>query len=179
MKKTILFTLFFLSQVSQSYANEPEWLEKKIREGNWNINGSGSLEYDSYSGLTGFASTSVQYFVWEKFSLGVMASYQHERNGDWFSLGPKGTYYFYETEKKAFFISQAINFTWFQSDSVNSYATNNFQLISAQSSLGFEHFFNPNVSFGPELRYLYYIDNEGLSGMKNDLSILLNFNLFF
>ncbi len=175
--KAIFSVLLFviIIQFNDARAEGEDWQEKSIKEGNWNLGGGGMLAYDTYNGGRASGALGAQYFVADNLSLGILTSfYYFKSNNHALGLGPKATYYFYETEKKAFYVSQSIGFYWGE----NSVGAST-HAVGGQTSVGFEHFFTSNVSFGPELRYQYYLDKNNASTLKNETAVLLNFNLFF
>jgi hypothetical protein len=179
MKNLYILMVVAFIKVSPAAAEESEWLEKKIHKGDWNLGGGGSLAYDSFNGLNGSASISAQYFFWDRLSLGAVGNYRWNNRLNGGGIGPKGTYYFYETEKKAFYISQNLNFSWYDFDAVGASPSSSVQVLTGQSSIGFEHFFAPNISFGPEIRYSYYLEKDKIQDLSNEIGVYLNFNLYF
>ncbi len=178
MGKFLLATLMML-QVPYASADDANVMEKRILQGDWNIGGAGALSYNSFQGLNGYGGVSAQYFIWDKISLGLQTSITWNKRATAMAVGPKATYYFYETNTNAYYLSQNISFSWNEADQSPTLQTTEYEIISAQTSLGFAHFITPNVSIGPELRYLYYLDDDGYSDLDNDFGLLVNFNLFF
>ena len=179
MMKLTTLILVILATAPNARADDSDWMEKRIQQGDWNVGGGGNVFYSSENGLTGYASASAQYFFWRHVSFGLQTNYVYTKYGESSGLGLVGTYYFYETKKKAFYFSQSFDVGHYNSKTIGPHAGMSANVISAQSSLGYQHFFTPTISSGPELRYRYYLEKNGAPNLPNDVGVLLNFKLFF
>lgn len=156
-------------------AEEQEFVDKAIRQGNWSLGLNGRLAYDSQTGLNGFLSTEVQKFFSDRLSFGFIGQGYKDRNIGMYSLGVIGTYYFYEMEKSAFYISQSLTYGEANISILSQSAKEDF--LSATTTLGYNYFLNPYVAVGPRLQY--EINPARNLGGANSLNLGIGLSIFY
>ena len=173
MKIYIFLLSVFLA--SPAFAAEEDFVEKAIREGNWSLGLSGRLAYDSQTGLNGFLSTEMQKFFSDRLSFGFIGQGYKDRSIDLYSVGFIGTYYFYEMEKSAFYISQSITYGEARISILDFSSDEDF--LSATTTLGYNYFLNPYVAVGPRLQY--EINPVRSFGDANSLNLGIGLSVFY
>lgn len=158
-----------------SLADEKDFFDKAIREGNWSLGLSGRLAYDSPSGLTGFLSVEMQKFFSDRLSFGFVGQGYKDRSIGLYSLGVIGTYYFYEMEKSAFYISQSLTYGEAHISILSQSAKEDF--LSATTTLGYNYFLNPYVAFGPRVQY--EINPMRNLGGANSINVGVGLSVFY
>lgn len=167
--------IIFLSfpTFAQEQDVETHFAEKAIRKGNWGLGLSGNMAYETREGLNYHLSSEIQYFFVDKLAVGVVTRYDKNRWYEQTSVGLLATYYFYEMQNSAFFISQAV--TWNQVQS--HYLTVDKTFWSARTTVGYDYFLNKNVAIGPRLHY--DINPMKTWGESNSLGLGIGLSVFF
>lgn len=144
--KVIIFCLLVLLS-AQSKADEIAASSLPLEQGRWNLGVGTLLGYNEQRGGAVRLETDLQYFVLDRFSLGVTTATDLFRGLDNNSFGVVGTYYFYTLADSAFFVSQSV--TW-DTDRRYSYGKS---FINARTTLGYDYFFNESIAAGPRVQY--------------------------
>ncbi len=118
-----------------------------LQQGRWNLGVSTSLGYNEHRGGAIRLEADLQYFVVDRFSLGVTAATDFFRGIDNNSFGVVGTYYFYTLANSAFYLSQSV--TW-DTDRRDSYDKS---FINTRTTLGYNFFFDETIAAGPRVQY--------------------------
>ncbi|MBY0384865.1 hypothetical protein K2X05_06870 [bacterium] len=171
------FFIFILSSslVLSALAEEETFVNKAIREGNWSLGLSGRMAYDSQTGLNGFLSTEAQKFFSDRLSFGFIWQGYKDRYIEMYSVGVIGTYYFYEMEKSAFYISQSLAYGEAHVSILDQSSDRDF--LSATTTLGYNYFLNPYVAVGPRLQY--EINPVRNFGGVNSLNLGIGLSVFY
>ena len=152
---SVVASIFFLLSGGSASADEAfdrtsSANNKYITEGHWSVGGGASLSYNTSSGhgleLSGYPSA--QYFIMDHLSVGGEASIAWNSNRSVLGLGPALTYYFAESEKAVWFVSEALFYSRYHYDSIG-YGDFNTSNLSARTSIGMNYFLTPSVAIGP------------------------------
>ncbi len=177
--RSLLLTVFLLTSLSALAESAPdEFIEKKIKRGDWSIGGSAEIAYASRGGSRITAAAEAQYFVADNVSLGITSRLQGGKAFDISGVGVIGTYHFYETARHTYYVSGAVTYNGLDSEFYSS--TNQFITLGT-IGLGWNYFITPNVAFGPRLEYTRVLGEKNTRFGTNDyqLNMLLGFTLFF
>lgn len=153
---------------------------KSIYRGNWEVSGGFGAEYKDGLGLYLRASPAGKYFLIDRLAVGLSSSLFLSGTLSNVGVGPEVSYYFYETEKMAMYFSQGLQYAEARFLGNNK---DQFSSFSSKTSFGMAYFLNENVSFGPELTYTTYF-NEELNnqladyGINDEFSFMFNFKIF-
>lgn len=155
-----------------------DFIEKKIKKGDWTVGGYAELFYASQGGARVRAIVDAQYFLIDNLSLGAVMRLQGGKAFDSSGAGVKGTYHFYETARSTFYVSGEVSYNLVDSEFFspsNEYAT------MGTIGLGWNNFITPNVAFGPRIEYTRLLGNNvpNMNNKDYNLSVLLGFSLFF
>lgn len=180
MKKFIFSFMCLIVAPSLASADElsSEFIEKKIRKGDWTVGGEAALSYSSVGGTELYTNWDAQYFIADRLSLGMLVQLQGGRDLDASGLGIKATYHFYEGDRTTFYVSGALSHHQYNSE----FFTNNSQYATlGTATLGMNYFLNPHVSFGPRLEYRRVLnDNVQSLDLKDfQLNMMMGFTLYF
>ncbi len=146
MKVFIFCFLIFISVNVK--AEDVAEFELSLQQGKWNLGLNGLLGYNEQRGGAIRIEGDLQYFVADRFSLGVVARTDLFRGLENNSFGVVGTYYFFQLSKSAFYISQSL--TW---DQDKRYSTRRREFLNTQTTLGYNMFLNEGIALGPRLQY--------------------------
>lgn len=172
----VLLFIMTISTATTVYAEE-EWLKKSIQKGNWNLGASGIIQYESQLGTQIQLVPNLQYFFKDHLSFGLVGDYSYYGSrGYTASLGLIGTYYFAESERGAYFLSQDIKVGQTEWDRIA-----NSQFLSATTTLGYNYFLNEHVAIGPRVRWTTSTGKtEGTpSESRGSLGILFGTSIYF
>lgn len=155
-----------------------DFLEKKIKKGDWSIGGSAEFAYASLGGARITAAFDGQYFVADYLSLGVTTRLQGGKLSDASGIGVIGTYHFYESARSTFYVSASVNHTMLNSE---LYSSSDVSATLGTIGLGWNYFLTPNVAFGPRLEYTRVLGERQTSLGNHDyqFNIMTGFTLFF
>ncbi len=173
MKKSIIVYIICFMQTSAYAEEETIYNEKAIREGNWGFGLSGNIAYDAQRGLNYHLSSEIQYFFMDGLAAGVVTNFQKDRFFERTSLGLIGTYYFYEMQNSAFYISQSVTWNEIRSD----YIAENKSFWSGTTTLGYNYFLNKNIAIGPRIQY--DINPAKTWGQANSVNVGIGLSVFF
>ncbi len=135
---------------------EEEKIFKNTHQGDHEINPGLGLGYSSFSGLILQTSLSYRYFFLDNLSLGVMAESLFSQINREYGLGLTGRWYFYETDKWAYSLTQ--DFYYKEYNVAGSHYGQDGNDWKGKTGLRAHYFFTPvvNINFG--LEYDYSID---------------------
>lgn len=172
------FPLFAEEQIALA-ETRGSFVDKRIHSGDWSIGVFGqSFKEDMGMGSRrSEMNVDVQYFWWDHFSVGIIGKYTHTGSYDLSSLGLKGTYHFYESDRTTFYVSQDVSYNLMDVGG----SSENFSALSATTSIGVNYFLTPNVTFGPRLEWAKYFGGDYPTTMKRneELGVKLGFSVFF
>jgi hypothetical protein len=171
---SVLFAFLFsaLALAEESAVESDVGANKYITKGHWTISGGASLSYNTGgSGANLAIYPSAQYFVMDHLSVGGEAFVGLNSSYNTFGLGPAMTYYFGESERAVWFVSQAILYNRYHYDagSLNYTETN----WSSHTSLGMNYFLTPSVAVGP--RAVFNWNSRGADTM----ALMLGLQVYF
>ncbi|MBY0316975.1 MAG: transporter [Bdellovibrionales bacterium] len=173
------------TQSQPKEVHQDNYMEKRIHQGDMSVDANFNAEYTTELGLTLRADLSYQYFFADKLSAGVVYKQTYNDNSHQLAIGPKFTYYFYESDRWAFYASQDLvqNKLKYESSGLRERT-----YLSASTSFGADYFLTPNVAIGGQL-YLTHKFNRDSSysdpqlDQRNeqalDAGALLGFKIFF
>lgn len=159
MKFAILFSLFIgslaFAQNENAVSTElaPSQSEKAILAGNYELNGAFNI---SHARTTIGDHTVINirpdfgYFIADRLLLGGSLNIFSSNGFSQTGIGPRVSYFFWESGPLATEISQRLFVT-------NS---GNINFISGMTSVGGKYFFNSNVAFGVDLAFDYGLNSE-------------------
>lgn len=105
---TFLSLLFLFPSLPSANAETSDWMEKKIKAGDWNLNGGAFFSYSSDEKIAAQIAASVHYFSFDKFSWGIDTNLSHYSSISSLGIGPSATYYFAEQERGVFYVTQKV-----------------------------------------------------------------------
>lgn len=171
----VLFFIFIVSFAEEGWSEEGEELILPLREGNWNLALSGTAEYDSQNGLLYRVAPEVQYFFKDRLSAGFTGLIERDRSSETQSIGLIATYYFYELERSAFYLSQSISYVNKKTEILNYNKREDY--ATSTTTLGYNYFINSSVAVGP--RISYDVNSMKTNGQKNALVVGFGLSVFF
>jgi hypothetical protein len=180
MKKIILSFMFLVIAPELASADElsTEFIEKKIRKGDWTVGGEAAISYSSMGGSRLYTNWDAQYFLADRFSAGLLIQLQGGKAFDSSGLGLLATYHFYEGDKTTYYLSAALTHHQYDSE----FFTNNSQYATmGTATLGMNYFLNPHVSFGPRLEYRRVLNDnvQGLDLKDYQINMMMGFTFYF
>jgi hypothetical protein len=171
---SIVFALLFSASAfaGESAVESDVGANKYITKGHWSIAGGASLSYNTGgSGANLELYPSAQYFVMDHLSVGGEAFLGLNSSYNAFGLGPAMTYYFAESEKAVWFVSQGFLYSRFHYDAGNSNYT--YKNWASHTSLGMNYFLTPSVAVGP--RAVFNWNSRGADTM----ALMLGLQVYF
>lgn len=178
-----LVCILFVCTVATGRADvsSEDFIEKKIKQGNWSVAGSAELGYASLSGTWLKTSIDGQYFVADRFSVGIVNRLQGSRYWDSAGLGLKTMYHFLETARSTYYLSGEITHHVFDNKNLFGPAPGSDEVTMGTLGIGWNYFITPNVAFGPRLEYTRALgrNNEVFGGQKYQLNIMTGLTVFF
>jgi len=164
-----------METVSSSQLEE-KTIFKNIHQGDHEINPGLGLGYSSFSGLILQTSLSYRYFFLDNFSLGVMAEGLFSELNREYGLGLTGRWYFYETDKWAYSLTQDIYYMEY--DFKNPRFRQDLSEWKGTTGLRAHYFFTPtvNINFGLEYDYSIYPSKAGAIEPSVDSTIGVGVN---
>lgn len=175
---------FKLPQMTQVEKNESvysseigeEKIFKNINQGDHEINPGLGFGYSSFSGLILQTSLSYRYFFFDDLSFGVMAEGLFSQINREYGLGATGRWYFYETDKWAYSLTQDIYYMEY--DFKGTRFRGDLSEWKGKTGLRAHYFFTPtvNLNFGIEYDYSLYPSDAGAIEPSIDTSVGVGFN---
>jgi hypothetical protein len=115
----------------------------------------------------------LQYFVVDRFALGVVVDYSHDALGgastDELLAGPAFTYYFWTQDKIGAYLSESIVVG--KDTGYSAYYLNT-------AGLGFNYFITPSVALGPAFAYGHLFAGASEYTSYNQLAFVANFSIY-
>ena len=153
--------------------------KKNIFKGNKEVNLTGSLGHNEFTGVYTDIDLSYRYFLADKLSLGpILGGYysDHFRSID---LGVSGRWYFFEVGNWAYSLTQNFVYSSFRQN-IPGVTLNTGALVNGQTQLSSNYFFTPEVYLGISLEYDYTVSrSRSVYGIDNELTSRIGFGLTF
>lgn len=131
---------------------EPE--SDHVRRGNWEIGTNFGLGHSSLEGAMIDIQPRIQYFVFERFSLGVVGEYHHSDLLETRGVGPTMALYILQGRRWASYLSQTV--VWSESSELEA----GEKIVSGLTALGLNYFVSSSSALGMSLNHSYVLDDS-------------------